>query len=488
MYIGIDLGTSSVKTVLMDDNQQIVASASAPLNVARPHDGWSEQNPADWITGVENTFIELKENHASGLSSVRGIGLSGHMHGATLIDASDKVLRPCILWNDTRSHAEAEALDTEQSRSLCGNILFPGFTAPKLAWVAKHEPELFAKVKKILLPKDYLRLWLTGEYVSELSDAAGTGWLDVAKRSWSDDLLRACNIDSSYMPSLVEGSHTSGHLKAALAKKFGLSGGVVVAGGAGDNAAAACGMGVVTPGSAFVSLGTSGVLFACNESYRPNADSAVHTFCHAIPDTWHQMGVMLAATDSLNWLATVTGRSVAELTASLEGGSYQPTDLLFLPYLGGERTPHNDADARGVFVGLSHNTDTDTLCNAVMQGVCFAFRDSFNALASSGTQLSDAYAVGGGSRSDYWIGMMATVLGIPLHKTIDGDFGAGLGAARLGMIAAEQSDPVSVCFAPPVQSTIAPLTGLSDQVDHHYERFRASYRALRPVFSDRVMR
>ena len=487
MYIGIDLGTSSVKTVLMDDNQQVVASASAPLTVARAGDGWSEQNPADWITGVENTFSQLKESYPAELASVRGLGLSGHMHGATLIDASDKVLRPCILWNDTRSHAEAAVLDTEQSRAVCGNILFPGFTAPKLAWVATHEPELFARVRKVLLPKDYLRLWLTGEHVSEMSDAAGTGWLDVAARNWSDELLSACEMDTSYMPRLVEGSQTSGTLRAELAASFGIPTGVVVAGGAGDNAAAACGMGVVAPGSAFVSLGTSGVLFASNESYRPNAESAVHTFCHAIPDTWHQMGVMLAATDSLNWLAKVTGRSAADLTAALEGSSYKPTDLLFLPYLGGERTPHNDADARGVFVGLSHNTDTDALCNAVLQGVCFAFRDSLAALASSGTHLSSAYVVGGGSNSDYWIQMMATVLGIPLHKTVDGDFGASLGAARLGMLAADQSDPLSVCTAPPVQSTIEPQAGLSEQLAQHYERYRSGYSALQPVFANRVL-
>lgn len=341
MYIGIDLGTSSVKTVLMDGDQRIVASASASMEVSRPQSGWSEQNPADWIAGVESTFDELKDGHASLLSAVSGIGLSGHMHGATLVDASDKVLRPCILWNDTRSHREAALLDTERSRALCGNILFPGFTAPKLAWVANNEPDVFAKVSKVLLPKDYLRLWLTGEHVSEMSDAAGTGWLDVAKRDWSDDLLAACNLDRSNMPALVEGVESSGTLRTELAGRFGIPHSAVVAGGAGDNAASACGMGVVAPGAAFVSLGTSGVLFASNESYRPNADSAVHTFCHAIPDTWHQMGVMLAATDSLNWLSAVTDLPAAELTSKLESRRYEPTEVLYLPYLGGERTPHN---------------------------------------------------------------------------------------------------------------------------------------------------
>lgn len=484
MYIGIDLGTSSVKTVLMNDAQEIVASASAPLTVTRPHDSWSEQDPADWITGVESTFAALASDHARALAAVRGIGLSGHMHGATLIDKADKVLRPCILWNDTRSSAEAALLDTDQSRQLCGNILFPGFTAPKLAWTAVHETDVFSKVAKVLLPKDYLRLWLTGEYVSEMSDAAGTGWLDVSKRDWSDALLAACNLNKSHMPSLVEGSEVSGTLRSDIATRYGLPGNVVVAGGAGDNAASACGMGVVAPGSAFVSLGTSGVLFASNESYRPKAESAVHTFCHAIPDTWHQMAVMLAATDSLNWLSGVTGKSAAQLTASLEGQSYKPTDVLFLPYIGGERTPHNDAEARGVFVGLSHNSDVAELTTAVLQGVCFAFRDGMNALGESGTKLDSAFAIGGGSRSDYWISMMATVLNLPLHKTVDGDFGASLGAARLGMIAADKSDPLSVCSAPPVDATIDP-EGYAEEVDHHYERFRAAYAALKPVFANR---
>ena len=407
------------------------------------------------------------------------------MHGATLLDSADKVLRPCILWNDTRSHEQAAALDTDLSRELCGNILFPGFTAPKLVWTETCEPDVFASVAKVLLPKDYLRLWLTGEHVSEMSDAAGTGWLDVARRDWSDKLLAACNMDTSHMPQLVEGTAVSGKLRSDIANRFGLSDNVVVAGGAGDNAASACGMGVVAPGSAFVSLGTSGVLFASNESYRPNAASAVHTFCHAIPETWHQMGVMLAATDSLNWLAGVTGKSAADLSASLEGKTYTPTDVLFLPYLGGERTPHNDANARGVFVGLSHTTDSEELTTAVMQGVCFAFRDSLNALNASGTRLDSAYAIGGGSRSDYWISMMATVLNIPLHKTVDGDFGASLGAARLGLIAAEQSDPLQVCVAPPVESTIEPLANMAELIESNYARFKSCYTSLKPVFANR---
>jgi xylulokinase len=338
MYLGIDLGTSSVKTVLMDEQQHIVASSSSPLTVQRPADGWSEQDPASWISAIENTLGELHANHAQSMHAVKGIGLSGHMHGATLLDKANKVLRPCILWNDTRSHQEAAQLDTESSRNLCGNILFPGFTAPKLAWVAKHEPDIFSQVSKVLLPKDYARLWLTGEHVSEMSDAAGTGWLDVAKRAWSDELLATTSLSSAQMPALVEGTAVSGQLRQELSSRFGLPSNVVVAGGAGDNAASACGMGVVAANSAFLSLGTSGVLFASNASYQPNAESAVHTFCHAIPNTWHQMGVILAATDALNWLSTTLGQSPSDLSNALESTTADATDVIFLPYLGGECT------------------------------------------------------------------------------------------------------------------------------------------------------
>ena len=255
---------------------------------------------------------------AHALKRVRGIGLSGHMHGATLLDKQDRALRPCILWNDTRSHAEAHELDSQPLfRELTGNIVFPGFTAPKLLWVARNEPDIFAKIRWVLLPKDYLRHWLTGEHTSEMSDAAGTSWLDTGKRAWDARLLEATGLGLEHMPNLVEGTDVSGTLRPELAARWGMEPGVVVAGGAGDNAASACGIGAVAPGTAFVSLGTSGVLFASNERYLPNPDSAVHAFCHAVPNTWHQMGVILSATDSLNWLANLTGRDAAALTHAL---------------------------------------------------------------------------------------------------------------------------------------------------------------------------
>ncbi|MGO4836127.1 xylulokinase, partial [Rhizobiaceae sp. 2RAB30] len=321
----------------------------------------------------------------------------GQMHGATLLGDGDRVLRPCILWNDTRSHAEARALDANSRfRAVTGNIVFPGFTAPKLVWVKNNEPEIFGVVRKVLLPKDYLRLWLTGEAISEMSDSAGTAWLDVAGRAWAPELLDATGMSERQMPSLVEGTEPAGTLRGALAARWGMGGSVTVAGGAGDNAASACGMGTVTPGAAFVSIGTSGVLFAANASYLPNPESAVHTFCHALPGAWHQMGVILSATDALNWLSGITGVGAAELTGELGRDLKAPSGITFLPYLSGERTPYNDAVIRGAFTGLGHEAGRSALTQAVLEGVAFAFRDSLEALRAAGSDLSRVTAIGGG--------------------------------------------------------------------------------------------
>ncbi|MFC3724993.1 xylulokinase [Neoaquamicrobium sediminum] len=484
MYLGLDLGTSGVKALLIDGDQAVVASATAALDVSRPHDGWSEQDPAEWIRATEKAVGKLKASHSAELAATKGIGLSGQMHGATPLDAAGAVLRPCILWNDTRSYQQAARLDSDpRFRAITGNIVFPGFTAPKLAWVKDNEPDVFARVAKVLLPKDYLRLWLTGEFISEMSDSAGTSWLDVGARAWSADLLAATDLDESHMPALVEGTDPAGTLKASLAARWGMGGNVVVAGGAGDNAASACGMGAVRGNQAFVSLGTSGVLFAANARYLPNPESAVHAFCHALPETWHQMGVILSATDSLNWLEDITGRSAKELTDELGEQLHAPSGVTFLPYLSGERTPHNDATIRGAFSGLSHQSGRSALTQAMVEGVAFAFRDSLEALHAAGTYLSRVTAIGGGSRSRYWLKAIATALGIPVDIPADGDFGAAFGAARLGLIAAEKADPLSVCVPPATAETIEPDAGLSQAYEDAYRRYRALYPAIRGVSS-----
>lgn len=475
MYIGLDLGTSGLKGLLIDDTQRVLAEASAPLTVSRPQEGWSEQSPADWITAAETVMDALA---AHGLSAVRAIGLSGQMHGATLLDASDEVLRPCILWNDTRSHQEAAELDANPLfRRVTGNIVFPGFTAPKLVWVERHEPRLRERVAKVLLPKDYLRLWLTGDHVAEMSDAAGTSWLDTGARDWSDTCLAATGLSRAQMPRLVEGSAVSGLVRGVLARRWGLPAGVVVAGGGGDNAASGVGVGVVRAGEAFVSLGTSGVLFAANDGYQPAPDTAVHTFCHALPQTWHQMGVILAATDSLNWYARLVGQDAAHLTAEL-GALQPPGKTLFLPYLGGERTPLNDASIRGAFIGLEHATDRAAATRAVLEGVTFAIRDCRDALAATGTRLDHLIAVGGGSRSDYWLRLIATALGCPVQVPVAGDFGGAFGAARLAIMAATGAG-AEIATLPVIDRSIDPDRRLSGAFDAAHARYRAAQSAIR---------
>ena len=477
MYIGLDLGTSGLKGLLIGEDQAVLAEATAPLTVHRPHEGWSEQAPSDWISAAEAVLDQLS---AKGLGQVRGIGLSGHMHGATLLDKGDDVLRPCILWNDTRSHEEAAELDGDPMfRRVTGNIVFPGFTAPKLMWVRGHEPQVWSRVAKVLLPKDYLRLWLTGEHVGEMSDAAGTSWLDTGRRDWSDDLLSATDLARDHMPRLVEGSQVSGTLRLALAKRWGLATGVVVAGGGGDNAASGVGVGVVRAGEGFVSLGTSGVLFAANDGYQPDPATAVHTFCHALPDTWHQMGVILAATDALNWYARLVGTDVAQLTGEL-GALQAPARTLFLPYLGGERTPLNSASVRGAFTGLEHATDRQAATRAVLEGVTYAIRDCRDALAGTGTRIQQLLAVGGGSRSDYWLQLIATALDCPVQLPVAGDFGGAFGAARLGLMAATGAG-AEIATLPKIARVIDPDPTLKDAFDAGHARFRAAQSAIKDL-------
>lgn len=479
MYLGLDLGTSSLKAMLIDDAQQVVGTASASLLVSRPQEGWSEQDPLSWIAAAEDVLTQLQREYELEMRVVLGIGLSGQMHGATLVDEQGDALRPCILWNDSRSHIEAAELDNNPSfRAVSGNIVFPGFTAPKLVWVQRNEPEVFAKLHKVLLPKDFLRLWLTGEYISDMSDSAGTSWLNVAHRDWSDELLSATGMTRAHMPELVEGPAVGGKLRDDIAARFGLPSGVVIAGGAGDNAASAIGMGVVSGGQAFVSLGTSGVLFAANDAYLPRPESAVHTFCHALPNSWHQMGVILSATDSLEWYAKITSRSASELTAEVQGELQAPNKTLFIPYLGGERTPHNDAEIRGAFMGLSHSDDRASLTRAILEGVAFAFKDNLEALKVAGTRVDRVLAVGGGSQSKYWLEVIATTLNIPVDIPKDGDFGAAFGAARLGLMAATGRD-ASICTPPEIAQTIEPNTALVAAFDDAYQIYKSAYPALK---------
>jgi xylulokinase len=481
--LGIDVGTSSVKVVLIGDTQKVLGSATIPLKLARPQPNWSEQDPEEWWSATLKAIGAIRKKNPKGFAAIEAIGLSGQMHGATLLDRSDRPIRPAILWNDGRSERECRELEEKQPRlrAIAGNIAMPGFTAPKLLWVKKHEPENFRKTAKVLLPKDYVRLKLSGDHASDMSDSAGTLWMNVKERRWSSELLAATELGEEHMPRLFEGTDRTGELSQSLQKKWGLKQRPVIAGGGGDNAAAACGIGAVKPGESFVSLGTSGVLFLSNGRFSPNTKHAVHAFCHAIPGTWHQMGVMLSATASLEWLAKILDEPAPRLTRALGDSHKGPAPVLFLPYLSGERTPVNDATARGVFLGLGHESDRKVLTQAVLEGVAFGFRDCLEALKKAGSEIERATAVGGGSKSKLWLKIIATVLGIPIDVPGAGDFGAAYGAARLGIVAMTGADPGSVLKKPKMAFHVDPEVKFGAPYEAQYRRYQKIYPAIKGV-------
>jgi xylulokinase len=490
MYLGIDVGTSSVKVVLVDETQQLIDQAEAGLAVERPQPLWSEQDPQAWWHATRAAMAALHERRARELSGVRGIGLSGQMHGATLLDEHDRVLRPAILWNDGRSLAECGELERRApaARDITGNLAMPGFTAPKLIWVARHEPEIFARTAKVLLPKDYVRLRLSGVYATDLSDAAGTLWLDVGARTWSDALLEATGLGRSAMPELFEGSQVAGCLRSEIAREWGMQPDLPIAGGAGDQAAGAVGVGVVEPGQAFLALGTSGVYFVAGDAFAPNPKSAaraVHTFCHALPERWHQMSVILSAASCLAWVVKLTGAgSEAALLDEIASTSSDANVPVFLPYLSGERTPHNDPHARGVFFGLDHDTGRAALGRAVLEGVAFALADCQSALLAAGTPISDVAVIGGGARSLLWGRILASVLDRPLDYCAAAEVLPAFGAARLARLADRGEDPVSVCQAPEVERRVEPDAALVDRYRERLALYRSLYLELRSHFAE----
>ena len=496
MYLGIDLGTSELKALLLDDAHRIQASVGEPLTLQRPQPLWSEQQPADWWAACDRALLRLAAAQPAAMAQVRALALSGQMHGAVLIDAQGAPLRPAILWNDGRSAAECIELERRvpQLQAITGNLAMPGFTAPKLLWVARHEPALFARIDSVLLPKDWLRLQLSSERISDMSDAAGTLWLDVAQRRWSTELLAACGLRESQMPRLVEGSAAAGTLLPALAQRWGLPPGLTLAGGAGDNAASAVGMGVVRPGQGFLSLGTSGVIFLAGDHFQPNPAQAVHAFCHALPGRWHQMSVMLSAASSLRWLTRLLGQpdeaSLLARVATLDAAQRARAPI-FLPYLSGERTPHNNPTAQGVFFGLDADHDAAALGHAVIEGVAFGLLDGWQALAGAAGGAAGGVAalslVGGGARSALWAQLLASALNLPLQTHTGGEAGAALGAARLAWLADLGQQGVSdaeaqarVCQPPPVAQRFEPDAEQHAALRLRYARFRALYPALYP--------
>ena len=483
MFLGLDVGTSSVKAVIVDEHDAVVAQASAPLTVSRPQPLFSEQDPEAWSHATIRAIRALPESMRQ---KVQAIGLTGQMHGATLLDQSDQPLRPAILWNDGRSAAECVELERLQprARSITGNLVMPGFTAPKLLWVRHHQPEIFRRTTTVLLPKDYVRLRLTGDKISDMSDSAGTSWLDVASRNWSDEMLTATGLDRSYMPGLVEGTQPSGKLRPKIAEDLGIQA-VVVAGGGGDNAASAVGIGVVQPGQAFLSLGTSGVLFVATDRFRPNPDKAAHAFCHCLPQRWHQMSVMLSASSAFDWIASVTGHSNLQgLVNSAEARGLRRQSPFFLPYLSGERTPHNDPASRGLFFGLTSDTTAADLALAVLEGVAFGFVDGIDVLLEGGGGINEISLTGGGARFTYWGKVLASALNRPLIYRQSSEVGAALGAARLGRLALTGEDPDAVCVAPPAKQMVDPDPALSNTLHDRRKIFRQLYLDLKNTFAE----
>ncbi len=493
MFLGIDLGTSSVKTILLDSTQKIIDSASVAFSISRPKPLWSEQNPQEWWDGVIQTLQDLKTRNPTLMKQVAGIGLSGQMHGAVLLDKENKVLRPAILWNDGRTQAECSELESlaPHIQEITTNLTMAGFTAPKLLWVKKYENEIFQKTAKVLLPKDYICFKLTGEYVSDTSDASGTLWLDVKKRTWSQEILQAQGLSLSHMPKLVEGSQAMGKVKEEIKKHFGFEKEVIVT-GAGDNVANAVGLGIIDNRDTLLSIGTSGVIFNVSDQVNANPELTVHSFCHAFPNTWHTMSVNLAVSAAINWgVETLSNdkkqenliQNIIKLSQEIQDSiPLTKTSLetnenglpIFLPYLSGERTPCNNSMATGSMIGLTLETTTQKIMYAILEGIGFNFRQSLECLQASGANIGKIYVAGGGTQNAYLLDLIASILNIELYLTQDSAVGGALGAARLAMIATGESIR-QVVYKPKIIKTIAPIESVQSILNTRYQRYLKIY-------------
>lgn len=467
---------------MIDDKGAHTATHNVPLAVSRPQNGWSEQDAAHWVAASEQAVLGLPATLRSG---VKAIGFSGQMHGATLLDEADAPLRPAILWNDSRAHAECAEIEAVEPalRQITGNKAMPGFTAPKLAWVRKFEPEIFAKVSKVLLPKDYVRLVWTGDHATDLSDASGTLWLDVGARKWSEPALEATGLSLAHMPTVYEGNAMTGQISASTAARLRLPRVPVVA-GAGDQAAGAIGAGVVVPGAASLALGTSGVLFKVTDGFCPNTEDATHAFCHALPGLWHQMAVHLSAASAIDAAARMAGfldPASAYAAAEAHGSS---DNVFFLPYLTGERTPHDDPYARGAFFGLSPDTCPAALVHAALEGVAFAFADGREALTAGSAALKSATVIGGGARSAYWGHILAAALDMTLIYPDGAETGPAEGAARLARLGVSGDAINTVCTPGPVRDTVEPDPSRRERYRERLSHWRALYQATKNIMRE----
>jgi xylulokinase len=467
--VGLDVGTTGVKAIAISPDGEVVATAEREYPLSTPRPGWSEQDPEDWWRAAEAVLAELPTPTA--------IGLSGQMHGLVALDSAERVLRPAILWNDQRTAAECAEIDErvglQRLIALTGNRALTGFTAPKLLWLRRHEPDVYGRIAHVLLPKDYVRLRLTGEHAIDVADASGTLLFDVAHRRWSDDVLDALELPREWLPRALESPEVSGHT----------AGGIPVAAGAGDQAAAALGVGVDRPGPVSIVLGTSGVVFAALPGYAPDPEARVHVFCHAVPGGWHAMGVMLSAAGSLRWFRDASGGAdYPDLLREAEAWEPGAEGVLFQPYLAGERTPHADPDARGAFVGLGLRHDRGAMTRAVLEGVAYGLRDSLELLRELGVEPEVGRVSGGGARSDLWLRIVASVLGLPLERTeaTEGSaYGAALLAGVAGGVFADVGEAVARCVRP--AGRVDPEPSWREPYEEAYGRYQALYPALRPL-------
>jgi xylulokinase len=473
-FMGVDIGTSGVKVIVCDAKGEVLETASHSLSVQNPQPMWSEQSPDKWWEALCSCLDTLANKGVT--EQVTAIGLAGQMHGAVMLDAQHKVLHPAILWNDGRSNEQCVELTSkvEKVHDITGNMVMPGFTAPKLLWIKKHEPELFSKIHKVLLPKDYIRYLLTDLFVSDMSDAAGTSWLDVANRAWSEEMLAACGLSQAHMPSLCEGSEVTGLLKPELAKRWSM-GPVPIVGGGGDNAAGAVGSGVVDDGQTILSLGTSGVLFSVTDKCLSNPLQALHCFCHALPEKWHVMSVHLSAASCLQWFADVAADGAVEVLLD-EAQCADKNDYhaaYFLPYLSGERTPYNNPSMGGEFIGLSSSLSRGQMTLSILEGVAFAFKNGLEVMRGAGITSDEISIIGGGAKSALWRQLIADVLGVKIVFRAGGDVGPALGAAKLAQLATDpESTLENVCRPPNIIATHVPGKNKSAFFAYRFERFK----------------
>jgi xylulokinase len=495
--LGIDVGTSSMKTLLIDEEGNVVGSATELYPFETPKPLWSEQDPSHWWKATCQSIKRVLEDNWVDAKDVAALGLTGQMHGLVLLDKDNQVTRPCILWNDQRTAKQCADITAkvgaDRVLELTGNPVLPGFTAPKIAWVQENEPEIFAKAERFLLPKDYVRFLLSGEFFSDVSDASGTSLLNVGKRKWSEEMCDALGIKKSFLPEVTESTVASTHISAEAAAATGLLEGTPIAAGAGDQAAQAVGSGIVREGIVSATLGTSGVVFAQSDEYRVEPNGLLHAFCHAVPGKWHLMGVMLSAAGSFDWYkstlgdlesaeAAATGRDVFEmLTLQAKGAPAGCEGLLFLPYLSGERTPHPDPHARGTFFGMTLRHGKSHMTRSVLEGITYGMNDSLQLMRDLGIEISEVRASGGGAKSDFWLQMQADIYRSKVVTTNVTE-GAAFGAAVLAGVASGVYSDLDSAAAQIVKNTGETDPGFNQSI---YADYYPEYQALYPALKDR---